>query len=386
MAIDRIGMKAQTDAQDAPGSQEGWTRDEVVLAVADIEGDFPLDEAVVEVLPRNSRVLSAEVYGTSAWTTTARVSTLLPDGTPKSYFLKCANGLHGRKMMLGEFTSVTEILKIMPGLLPLPYAWGKFKREDPSTYFLLSEFIDMDVVTAPEPMQFTAKVAQMHQRGTSPDGRFGFPVITCDGKMAHTVEWESSWAKFYAKLLLGVVKLDNETNGPLPKLEAATANMIDRVIPRMLGILQADGRQLKPSLLHGDLWEGNVGTNLETGEIILFDAGSYYGHNEMDLGIWRSACGQHFRSKAYTRNYLRNFPAAEPGEEFDDRNRLYSLKYNLNYSAGHPGSVTRQTAYNDMCYLSERYAPLEGLDKYNPDMDPSVTGARIVAHAGEDGK
>ncbi|KAI9792949.1 MAG: hypothetical protein M1816_001271 [Peltula sp. TS41687] len=101
----------------------------------------------------------------------------------------------------------------------------------------------------------------------------------------------------------------------------------------------------------------------------------------MDLGIWRSACRRHFRTKVYTDNYLRNFSEAEPAEEFDDWNRLYSLKYNLNYSAGHPGSVTRQTAYNDMCFLSERYAPLDGLDKYDPNLDPSVTGASIVAHA-----
>ena len=48
----------------------------------------------------------------------------------------------------------------------------------------------------------------------------------------------------------------------------------------------------------------------------------------MDLGIWRSACGQHFQAKIDTLSYLRNFPAAEPVDEFDDHNRLYSLKYN----------------------------------------------------------
>ena len=32
---------------------------------------------------------------------------------------------------------------------------------------------------------------------------------------------------------------------------------------------------------------GNVGTLLETGNIVLYDAGSYYAHNEIGLGIWR---------------------------------------------------------------------------------------------------
>ena len=35
-------------------------------------------------------------------------------------------------------------------------------------------------------------------------------------------------------------------------------------------------------------------------------------------------------------------------------------------------------AYNDMCYLCEKYAPLDGLGKYDSHKDPSVTGARIA--------
>lgn len=107
-------------------------------------------------------------------------------------------------------------------------------------------------------------------------------------------------------------------------------------------MLQSDGRQIQASLIHGDLWEGKVGTHMETGDIVLYDAGSYYAHNEMELGEWRAEWGQHLRAKIYARDYLRNFPAADPIEEFDDRNRLYSLKYSLNYSAGRT-SIYRPT-------------------------------------------
>ena len=95
--------------------------------------------------------------------------------------------------------------------------------------------------------------------------------------------------------------------------------------------------------VRAELLLGNVGTTLETGDIILYDAGSYYAHNEMDLGIWRCQWGQYFREQVYSRSYLKNYEAAEPAQEWDDRNRLYSLKYNLNYSAGHPENITRQT-------------------------------------------
>ena len=42
------------------------------------------------------------------------------------------------------------------------------------------------------------------------------------------------------------------------------------------------------------------------------------------------------------------------------------------------------SAYNNMCYLCEKYAPLEGVDKYDPSIDPSLTGARIVPHKDTD--
>lgn len=37
-------------------------------------------------------------------------------------------------------------------------------------------------------------------------------------------------------------------------------------------------------------------------------------------------------------------------------------------------------AYNNMCYLCEKYAPIDGIDKYDSRIDPSITGASIVPH------
>ena len=223
--------------------------------LAGVQGNFPLDEAVLDAMPEGTRILSAEAYGYSAWTITARVATVLPDGTLKKYFLKCASEDHGKTMMFGEFTSISEIHSLVPGLVPAPHGWGKYKQGSPGTYFFLEDFIDMDT-SAPEPGEFTAKVAELHRRSTSPTGKFGYQVTTCDGKLPHTVEWEESWAKFFSKLLRGVLKLDAEVNGVWDELEAAAEQLVTAVIPRLLGILQAGGRVLKPSLIHGDCWEG----------------------------------------------------------------------------------------------------------------------------------
>lgn len=34
-------------------------------------------------------------------------------------------------------------------------------------------------------------------------------------------------------------------------------------------------------------------------------------------------------------------------------------------------------------HICEKYAPVEGIDKYNPMFDPSVTGAVITPHVAE---
>jgi len=236
------------------------------------------------------------------------------------------------------------IYDLMPDFIPQPFGFGKYKPGDQDAYFYLSEFVDMDVDTAPDAAEFTARLAQMHKSSRSPTGKFGFPVKTCDGKMAHTVDWEEDWAVFFRKLFLGVCKLDLETNGPWPELERATEQVANKVIPRLLDNLRtSEGEKIKPCIIHGDLWEGNMGVNMETGDTLLFDAGSYFAHNEMELGHWRCEFSSVFRAKVYTRHYLRNYPAAEPVDEFDDRNRLYSLKGAINYAAGHPGSILRKT-------------------------------------------
>lgn len=78
--------------------------------LAQLDGEFPMDEAVVEgddrpittqlppytltltiALPQGTTFLSVENFGTSAWTVTGRVTALEPDGTEKPYFLKVYN-------------------------------------------------------------------------------------------------------------------------------------------------------------------------------------------------------------------------------------------------------------------------------------------------------
>ena len=256
--------------------------------------------------------------------------------------MKCATGQGARALVEGEYHSASTIDSLVPGLVPKAAGWGEYHNGESQVYFFLGDFHDMDFSTAPEPEHFISQIAELHQKGISPNGMFGFPVPTVCGRMQRTVTWEKSWARSFSHQLNDVIKYDNETNGPWLEYDAACKQLIDVVIPRLLGALQSDGRDIKPTLIHGDLWEKNVGIDKDTGKTIVFDPGSTYAHNEMEFGTWRCSWAYHFNALIYMQLYKSHIEPSEPVEEWDDRNRLYSIHPYLNDSAGHPGSVSRQ--------------------------------------------
>ena len=255
--------------------------------------------------------------------------------------LQCASGRSARALCEGECHSALAIDQIVPQMVPKAAGWGQYTDDQSEVYFYLSDFHDMDLSAPPEPVSFAAQIAELHKNSSSSNGMFGFPVSTVIGILEHTVTWEKSWAKSFTHLLKDVLRYDIEANGPWLELEAASNQLIAVVIPRLLGVLQSDGREIKPALIHGDLWEQNIGVDMETGEMVIFDPGSIFAHNEMEFGTWRCSWAFHFKNPIYMRMYQRHIEPSEPAEEWDDRNRLYSLHPYLTDSAGHPGSTSR---------------------------------------------
>ncbi|KEY73635.1 hypothetical protein S7711_09676 [Stachybotrys chartarum IBT 7711] len=305
-------------------------------------GNFDVDENVLAKLPAGSRILSAGLFGTSAWTVTARLQAQLPDGTVEQYFLKTAPRNHGRTMMEGEFNAMSEIYKWAPNLVPKPYSWGKYANEESETYFFLSQYLDMSD-KMPHPNYLCAELAALHRNSCSPGNQFGFHVTTCQGRIAQSVGWEADWTTFFIKLLQHVIDLDFEVNGYWEALDQAEKRLISHVIPRLLDALKSDGHTVKASLIHSDLWEGNSGTSYEDGKVYIFDAASFYAHQEMETGNWRGYYNK-ISNKVYRTTYLRHFPPSHPKDEWEDRNRLYSIYYNVIYSVNHEsqGRAVRQ--------------------------------------------
>ena len=63
-------------------------------------------------------------------------------------------------------------------------------------------------------------------------------------------------------------------------MQQLSERLISKVIPRLLRPLETGGRQIQPRLVHGDLWDGNTSTDIATDMPVIFDAASFYAHNE----------------------------------------------------------------------------------------------------------
>lgn len=303
------------------------------------DGNFRIDENIFQLLSLGPEsVISARFCGESAWTVTAQVVLQYPDGTKGQFFIKSAPGRHGRSMLEGEYHAMVALL----GFGPKPLDWGKYKSENPEAYFFISEYVDFQE-EMPEPDELCSRLACLHRVNQSPTEQFGFSIPTCQGRVLQYVDWESNWTTFFVKLLWHVIDQDFEVNGPWEDLEVVEKRFTGRVVPRLLDALVEDGRVLKPRLIHGDLWEGNIGTSRKNGDIYLFDAACLYAHHEMDIAAWRGYWNK-ISDPIYTNTYYRYNPPSEPKDEWEDRNRLYSVYYSLLYSVNHEkdGTAIRQ--------------------------------------------
>ena len=116
--------------------------------------------------------------------------------------------------------------------------------------------------------------------------------------------------------------------------------------------------------------------DMTTGQAFVFDVCSFYGHNEYDTGNWR-APRHRLSSKAYIKEYKKRFPVSQPEDDWDARNLLYSLTFNIGNTIYIPGSSQRQPVYDDMTRLCKMFCEedlkegLKNIGGLNGEHEPS---------------
>ncbi|MCJ1436539.1 hypothetical protein MMC27_005918 [Xylographa pallens] len=263
---------------------------------------FAVDDNVLEKIADVELVLGMASVANSAWARAFRIDAQLHGGRVESYFLKdtmAANQLCAEANCLGSCRSV------------------------PDTHFYLTEFKNL-LLYLPKPYLFCERLAELHKNGVSLNGKFGFHVTTYNGELLQENSFTDTREEFFANGLRHMLELNMERAGPSKQLEALVPQMFDKVIPRLLRPLESS---IKPSLVHGDLWCGNAAVIADNGVPIVFDPCCFWAHNEYELGNWRPK--RNLFTEEYFTAYHSHYPKAAPEEDYDDRNALYAIRFNL---------------------------------------------------------
>ncbi|KAL7930185.1 Fructosamine kinase domain-containing protein [Trichoderma chlorosporum] len=234
-------------------------------------------------------VISTENHCVSFWAQTGRIDVRLRNGTPQSFFVKVISKELGMNMTRGEFHSMSAMHNVLPDFVPRPIACGTYETIA-DTHFFLCEFREM-TEDMPDPYKFAAFLSALHRKSESPTGKFGFHITTYAGNLPQFVAWEDSWEAFFAKAMRQALDLEIERRGPSEELDALSHALFEKVIPRLLRPLESDGRVVKPSLVHGDLWYANAGIDADSDQPLVFDACCFFAHNECTFSCKTLALG-----------------------------------------------------------------------------------------------
>jgi len=256
-----------------------------------------------------------------------------------------------RLMFEGEFASLKAIEATGTVRVPKPLAIDDYKAGS----LLVMEHLELQSMNESS-ATLGLQLAQLHMSNASKieaSGKnscvghqdiavhsFGFDMPTCCGFLPLDNTWNDDWLSFYAQQRLAPqmgmeeVKCDREAQEWWGKLQRKLPNMFE-------------GLEVKPSLLHGDLWSGNVAQlkGPSPSPPVIFDPASFYGHSEFEFGIITMFGG-------FDPDFFQAYHSVIPKSPgFEKRIKLYKLFHQLNHW-NHFGSSYRSSALNILKQLS----------------------------------
>ncbi len=248
----------------------------------------------------------------------------------KDYFLKWnPNPLPG--MFPAEAMGLTLMAESGTIRIPQVITFAEKSAERPA--FLLLEWIDsrgrFDQTLCGEGL------AHMHLAAL--ETRYGLETDNYIGSTPQVNTWETDWIEFFRhRRLIPQMNLAAK-HGFLPRERRLKLEKLIDSLEQWL-----EGVPRKPSLLHGDLWGGNVISG-PVGEPVLIDPAVYFGDREAEIAFTGLFGGF---SERFYQAYQAVYPL-EPG--YAERFRLYNLYHLLNhlnlFGEGYGGQVDGTLSY-----------------------------------------
>jgi protein-ribulosamine 3-kinase len=285
-----------------------------------------VESALLQAAGAPVRIGGAQPVGGGCVSPAARLT--LDDG--RSCFLKWGAGAMAPELFREEARALAAIGATgavrVPRVLAVESGW------------LLLEWLPVAPATQAGWAALGRALAALH-RTTS--ARFGWSHSNFIGPLPQSNEWSASWPEFWRDRRLAPQLERSRRAGLLTPRDAAAFDRLFERWDAVLAAAAADG----PSLLHGDLWNGNV-VMLEHDGAALIDPSASYGHREVDLAMAALFGGF---DPAFHQAYEEVWPLAGGVAARRDIYQLYYLLVHVNlfgagYVAGTRAALDRALA------------------------------------------
>lgn len=262
----------------------------------------PIAEAIGQAIGRPFRIRQQRFVGGGCINRAAVV-----EGDGGRFFVKL-NRAQSLAMFEAEFAGLEELRKAQTIRVPRPICTGTAGGES----FLAMEYLDLSGRV--DGARAGRQLAELHRVTAE---QFGWRRDNTIGATPQINTPHRDWVSFWRECRLGPQLRLAAANGYGGRLQQSG----ERLMERLSALL--DHRPV-PSLLHGDLWGGNIGAT-PAGEPVIFDPAVYYGDREADLAMTELFGG--FDARFYAA-YRESWPL-DPG--YGVRKILYNLYHILNH-------------------------------------------------------
>lgn len=232
----------------------------------------------------------------------------LTDGQ-RNFFIKI-NDMRLIDMFAAEALGLAALMQTNTFRVPNPICYGSSLGQA----YLVMESLHFGHASPNAAQEAGRLLALLHQTQTA---KFGWQRDNYLGTTHQPNDWQTDWIHFWRKQRLGFQLNLAAKNGYGGRLQERGEQLLE-YFPTLLN------HAPKPSLLHGDLWRGNLGYD-QDGKPVIFDPAVYYGDRETDLAMTELFGGF---SKEFYAAYREIWPIA-PG--YPVRKTFYNLYHILNH-------------------------------------------------------
>jgi len=178
--------------------------------------------------------------------------------------------------------------------------------------FLILEFIEQETPDAGYWERFGKRLAGLHAKTSS---AFGIDADNFIGSLRQSNSLRETWTDFFIDCrILPLMQMGRDKN----LLSAEHVKRFERLFSRLTELIPEE----KASLLHGDLWSGNLMCG-SGGEPVFIDPAVYFGHREMDIAMTRMFGG-------FDESFINSYNEIQPLESgWSQRIEIHNLYPNL---------------------------------------------------------